>query len=137
MTSVNQKITVKVNGESTEYFMSFGLLNEIMRSVGDPDTIGQIIVNYDLRDNILGAVLSKRSKSGKIENKVGIEDVEIDPADVNRLLTWVTEHVVSFFIESMTQMKGVMEKHQGQMSSLMSSLAGQGSSASSTPSAGA
>ena len=127
---------VKVNGEDREIFMSFGLLNELTTIVGDPGAVAAITMNPEMRNKVLASALAKRKPSGKIEEKVDIDDVEITIKDVESLLDWVAGHVMSFFVRSLRKVAAVNEKYEAPLKDLVSSLGGSRGSASATPSSG-
>lgn len=127
---MSDTITIKQNDEDRELFMSFGLLNELTRIIGDPGRVPQVALEPDLRDEFLTALFAKRKKSGKIEEAADIDDLDVSYEDVEKALTWAQEHVMSFFVRSFRQIKAVTEKHEAEVTSLTSSLAGSKSSAS-------
>lgn len=125
---MSDTITIKQNDEDRELFMSFGLLNELTRIIGDPSRVTQVALDPALRDEFLTALFAKRKKSGKIEEAADIEDLDISYEDVEKALTWAQEHVMSFFVRSFRQIKAVTEKHEAEVTSLTSSLGGSKSS---------
>jgi len=126
-------ITITVNEESRDIFMSFGLLNELTKLVGDPNQTASIMIDVDLRTEVLSLVLAKRKKSGKIEEAVDMDDIDISIDDVERVLHWTQEHVISFFVRSLKQVMAVTKNHQTEISNLASSMDGLKDSASKTP----
>lgn len=97
------RLSVTVNGEKRELFMSFGLLNELCRGVGNVQSAVQIPVNSELRDYVLLAVLSERDEHGEIaEGKaINLRKLEISIEEAEALLGWVSDHVCDFFLRTM------------------------------------
>jgi hypothetical protein len=127
---------ISVNGEDRSIFMSFGLLNDLTSIVGDPGAIASLTLNPDMRNGVLKSALAKRKKSGKIEEEVDIDDLDVSIKDVEALLDWVSGHVMSFFVRSLRKVAAVNEKYEAPLRDLVSSLGGSKSSASVTPSSG-
>ena len=126
-------LTIIINNEERELFMSFGLLNELTIIVGDPSRVGSITLEPDLREKFLTALYAKRKKSGKIEDTVEYDDLEIALEDVDKSLTWAQEHVLSFFVRSFRNIQMVTDKYSAEITSLTSSLDGSKNSASKKP----
>ena len=123
MADLDPRINVTVDGEDREIFMSFGLLNELTSWLGSPEALPAIFVKAEMRSEMLSRLLAERKKSGKLITPVAdIDDVEIELADVQRLLQWATEHVLSFFLQSLTVLKGVLERDEEKMTGLGSML---------------
>lgn len=130
---MSETITVNLNGEDREIFMSFGLLNELTKIVADPSRLGAINLDPELREEFLISLLSKRKKSGKIEEVVDFDDMEISIEDIEKVISWAQEHVMSFFVRSFRNIQQVTGKYQEEVTSLTSSLAGSKSSPSKKP----
>jgi hypothetical protein len=124
---------VKVNGEDREIFMSFGLLNELTTVVGDPGAIASITLNPEMRNKVLESALAKRKPSGKIEEPVDMDDLDISIDEAEKLLDWVSGHVMSFFVRSLRKVAAVNEKYEAPLRDLVSSLGGLKNSPSATP----
>lgn len=128
-----ETFTLKVNGEDREVFMSFGLLNELTTIVGDPGAIASLTLNPEMRNKVLAAALAKRKKSGKVEETIDIDDVDITITDMENVLDWVSGHVMSFFVRSLRKVAAVNEKYEAPLKDLVSSLVGSKTSASANP----
>lgn len=120
-----EKLEIKQDGQTRELFMSFGLLNVLTGIVGDPDRVVAIPLNRELRETVLREVLTERSKSGKPTGGTPeIDDLEISVADVEKILAWVAEHVLGFFMRALKQVSAVTEKHRPEVEGLLSSFGG-------------
>jgi hypothetical protein len=130
---MTDKLSIKISGEERELFMSYGLLNELAKIVGSPEAAPQIAINEYLREEVLKATLAERKPSGKVTKPVAdIDDIDISIADVEALLDWATENVLSFFVRSLKKVVGHAEANKDAFEALKSSLAGLESSASAT-----
>lgn len=124
-------LTITVDEVEREFFMSFGLLDALTRTIGDPANIGAVHSEPNLREDVLKALLAERKKSGKVITASNdVDDYDISIADIEKLLDWAVEHVMSFFVRSLQKVVNVTERHKGQMEALASSLAGSNASAS-------
>lgn len=116
---LNDHFTMRVGENSRDIKMTFGLLNELVRTVGDIEAVAEISFNTDLRDEVLSQVFSERNKDGRIEEKVTLFNLDVDPDEVVGLLEWVGSHVTDFLLKQMVRTKSLMEKHQPAMMALM------------------
>lgn len=124
MSTISDKLTIKINDEERELFMSFGLLNELTKIVVDPSRVGAVNLDPELRESFLTALFAKRKKSGKVEEDIDYDDIDISVEDVESALSWAQEHVLSFFVRSFRNIQTVTEKYSEEVTSLTSSLAG-------------
>lgn len=121
---MERTLTLEINGKSRDLFMSFGLLNELAVLLGDVDRLVELPINHDLRTTILKSVLSERSKAGKITAEADLSEIDMDPHDIPKVLTWVSEWVVDFFIRSGEAVKSVFVANTERVKSLTSSPTG-------------
>ena len=117
---MNPTYTVTIGGTETELKMSYGLLNEVARVVGDIEAIPQIAYDIELRTALLTAVLSKRDKKGKITEEADLFNLDMDGEEVIDLLNWVGEHVLDFFIKSLTRAKKLLGERKADLEGLTS-----------------
>src|SRR4051812_46735505 len=95
------KLTIKIGDSDRELFMSFGLLNALSQIVGDPSKVSMISLDPDTRSKVLTATLAKRKASGKvIEDIPDIDDIDASIIDIEKVLEWVSGHVMAFFVRS-------------------------------------
>lgn len=132
-TKLSDHFEVKINDENREIFMSFALLNRLMFLIGDPDNIGLVSVNTDLREAIMHELLQKRSKSGKITEAVEVEDCYITLDDAQSLLDWATEHCMVFTLRALEKSIQLQERNKDKLSALATSLVGRLNSQLKTP----
>lgn len=121
MTKLNPVFgVITLDNKELEIFMSFGLLDELCRIVGEIDSVPFIGVSHEMRRQVLAAVFAERTKSGKIIKSVDWEDLELDPDTVIRLLAWVAEHVLNFFMLQLNTLKELTSKNEDQLKALQS-----------------
>lgn len=128
--------SINVDGEEREIFMSFGLLDTLCRIIGDPSNVAQVHVNFELREQVLKETLAERKKSGKLVKHVDVDELDISIEDVEDLISWASEHVLVFFIRSLSKVAEMTRKTEGPIKDLVSSFPGLSDSALSKESSG-
>ncbi len=115
-------ITVTVNGEKKEIFMSFALLNRLSYLIGGPDQIPVAVQDPDLREALLKEMLTERSKSGKILHAEGtlanMEDLDVSMEDIHNLLDFCSEHVLDFTLAGLEKSKALQFRNQARLLNL-------------------
>lgn len=116
----NPRLTVTVNGEPRELFMSFGLLNELCRGIGDVRSAVQIPLNSELRDYTLLAVLSERNERGEVEDgkAINLRTLNMSIEDAESLLGWVSEHCCDFFLRTMERVVSTQKNQKVRIDAL-------------------
>lgn len=116
---MDDTIDVKLGAETREVKMSFGLLNEISRKVGDMDAIPEMALNADLRDEVLISLLSKRDSRGRITEEISFFELDATPEQISVLIEWAGAHVADFFLTSLEKTKNLIEQREGRIKALM------------------
>lgn len=134
---MNDKLSINYNGVEHELFMSYGLLNELAKLVGSPEVAPSISIDEHLREAVLSTCLAERKRSGKLIKSVeDIDDLDISVSDIEAILDWATEHVLSFFVRSLAKMVSRVEANKDVLEGLKSSMDGLQASHSGNPSSG-
>lgn len=115
----DDKITVTVNDQEVEVFMSGGLIRTLVPYYMNSTTTTEIFSEVLLQNDIIVECVRPRNKSGQVRKNYTIEDFEITPEDSNKLVAWVTEHVLYFFIDSMTSVQDFSQRNKPQIQTLM------------------
>lgn len=123
---MSDKLSIIVNGEEREIFMSFGLLNHLCNVVGTIENVPLISIDVELRNTILPLTLAERTKSGKLINKElpEVDDFEITVEDGEKLLEWVTDHAGNFFIKALETARRLESNNKDRLQGLMQSSDG-------------
>ena len=116
--------TIKVNGKEQDVKMTFGLLNNLCRKVGDIDGAATIMMDQVLREGVLVELLSPRDRTGKITEEIDLNTLEIDMDAVVELLDWAQEHVLDFFLKGLERAKALQDRNLTRIRALMPSSAG-------------
>lgn len=134
--AASDKLTITVNGQQREVFMSFALLSSMVRVVGSVDDLGQAILDPSVRDALVVVALAPRDGEKKLED-YSVADFNLSVQDGDRLVDWIMEHVLDFFMKRIEMAKNLSESETGKkLESLMSSIAGSLASRSKKPSSG-
>lgn len=113
-------IDVTVNGEIRELKMTYGLVNELARVIGDIDAIPMIGIEADLRDEVMKVLLAKRDSRGNVKETPDLFNLDIEIDQVQELLSWVGEHVLDFFLISLERGKELGKKNEDRLKALTS-----------------
>lgn len=122
MSELEYRLEIVQDGQAREIFMSFGLLDEITRLMGDPATAASVYFNPELREEVLLTALHERSKTGKVvKESLPLDELDIPIDHMETLLAWEVEHSIAFFARSMERVvksKQTLEKLTQDASSL-------------------
>ena len=118
---------ITVNGDEHEIKMTFGLLNNLCRKVGDIEAAVVIALDTNLRDAILIELLSKRDSKGKILEPIDLDTLEADPDSIIDLIDWAGTHVLDFFLKGLERTKKLQEANTGRIKALIPSSTGSAS----------
>lgn len=127
-------LTIEVNGE--EIKMSYGLEMDLRRMLPDPmATLTLIQQDPTTQDYLVRRVLTpKKGQVSSMDELISDEDLEISSEDVERILSWVAEHSLYFFVKRALEMARLAGTYKLDRQKPFS--AGSEDSASTTQSAG-
>lgn len=125
-----------VGDKSIEVFMSYGLLDELARLVGDIEVVPQVMVLDELREPFLVALLSERDENGKITEKFNFFKSRVRPEDVTKLYEWAAGHLMDFFLQQLETAGRLGQNVKPRLEALMSSANGSQASVPVMPSVG-
>ncbi len=108
-------LTITVDGQPRDIFMSFGLLHELLRAVGDISGASVIAIDPEIREKVMLVTLSERDEEGRVSKPFPFYRAKITPADMQRLFQWVAEHVLDFFLTAMEKAVEVHQPHEGRL----------------------
>jgi hypothetical protein len=117
-----------LNGDRQEVVMTFGLLNLLSGMVRDVSAVPFIMLDPDLRHQLMIALLSPRDAQGKITDEYNeyLNPVSLEQAQA--LLVWVSEHLTDFFLKAVRQYRRILEtvEQETPASGSVSTTAGSG-----------
>lgn len=112
-------LTVTVNGSSQEIFMSGGLVRRLTSIAGALMDVGEIFGRPDLQGVLIVEALRPRTKRGQEDGDYTIEDFDMNIEDTDRLVAWMVEHILYFFIKNTLASKKLEEAHRPAMEHLL------------------
>lgn len=117
-------IDLTIDGKTREVFMSYTLLNQLVKIVGDFSKIGNIIVDHDIRDQFLTVMIQERDERGRVseENFISLDNAGLSVEDANVALKFGTEHVADFFVEQLRSQMETGQKHSELMEQIATGL---------------
>lgn len=119
---------------SQTLFMSYGLLNELVRLAGDPTRASTIDIDPDLAQTVLFTVLLPRDPTGR--STVGSGETYVPPGvtvnEAYKIFDWVREHLLDFFAKRLQASLQSIEGRKEQLAQIGSSLDGLKASVSKT-----
>lgn len=117
-------IDLTIDGKTREVLMSYTLLNQLVKIVGDFSKIGNIIVDHDIRDQFLTVMIQERDERGRVseENFISLDNAGLSVEDANAALKFGTEHVADFFVEQLRSQMETGQKHSELMEQIATAL---------------
>lgn len=110
--------TYTIESSGQELRMSYGMFNDIMRLIGNPqDASSLLITDSGTRDLVIRRLFTDNKKAlDKIDEDL-IDSFEIDilPSEIDGIVGWVADHCAHFLISMGNQMTTVAEKYQEQL----------------------
>lgn len=128
---MSERITIEYAGKPRDLFMTFGLLHELTSLVGSPDNAGAVGIDFELREAVMARVFGERKIE---EGEAGVATVRFVPADVTdlpisiddaiRVLDWVSENVLDFFLKQLKTGGDLVLRNKDRLEALTSSFPG-------------
>ncbi|WOF44363.1 hypothetical protein KNJ79_05370 [Sphingopyxis indica] len=133
------KIEITIGEEKREIKWTYGLSNDIQRLVPDfGAAVNDIVSDPGIRDYIIRRALTDKKGIVREESElISFEAIDdIDPEEVLRLLEWVSEHLLYFFVTSAAVTSRQAKEYSSELGRLSPSSTGSADSPSTTPPAG-
>lgn len=111
-------IQITINGKAKDLKMTFGLLNEMARTIEDVDNVPLLAIDADLREKALIALLSERDERGRITEEFNLFTIDASPEEILDLLDWAGAHVTDFFLKSLEKAKVLMDGNMDRIKAL-------------------
>lgn len=130
-TKPSDYLTITVNKEPVELFMSGGLVRRLAPYVGALEQFSLIYSDVFIQTDLIVEALRPKSKRGEDIGRYTIDDFDISQEDTNKLVSWIVEHVLHFFADSVASAQILAENSKGVVETLQRLVQSQtGSSAS-------
>lgn len=122
-----RRLTVEVDGQKIELFMSFGLLDKVIKKFNtDGVSVETAMMDDESRLSLVEFMFEKRGKYGWQDeaNKFDADTSEITSAQVAEIFKFVLENVTDFFVKSGDLAVEVLTKYKDKLASLEPSATG-------------
>lgn len=117
--TVSDKLVIKQNGADRTLFMSFGLLNELVKNAGSVEAVALFAVDPETSRIIRSAILAERKGGGKIVQPVDDPDeIDVSVEDTERMLKWAVDHTLGFYVRQMTMVAKATDAVKDQLTPL-------------------
>lgn len=123
----NDIFQITYNDTEREIKMSFGLLNNLCRKVGDIEAASIIALDTNLRDAVLIELLSTRDAKGKIIEPIDLDTLDVEPDAIIDLIDWAGSHVLDFFLKGLERTKKLQESNTTRVKALIPTSPGSAS----------
>lgn len=112
--------TISFPEDDIEIKMSYGLLSEILKIIGDGENAIEVLLgDSNIRDFIVRRIFTdSKVPVLKEEDLISPYDIELDPLKLDELVAWVADHVTHFTISTAQKTQVVVEKYQDKVASL-------------------
>lgn len=116
----NPTYTVVSSGK--ELRMSYGMFNDIMRLIGNPQDASQLLMTDSMtRDLVIRRLYTETPKSiEKTEDLIDSFEIDILPSEIDGIVAWVADHTAHFLVSTGQAMTTVMEKYKEQVDEITS-----------------
>lgn len=115
-----------VNGEARDIEMSFGLFQEIMKVVPQPENVASLLISdFYLREYVIRRMLTGRKRVKEDSDMVDLIELDLDSEDVDGLVLWVTDHILYFFTTTAEKSLSLGKKYADRMEKVTLSLPSQ------------
>jgi hypothetical protein len=107
---LSDRLTITVNDQPTEIFMSGGLIRRLAAYTTFEDVAG-IYGDYQVQEILIIEALSPRSQRGVPLEELNIDKFNISMTEAEKLIEWIVEHITDFFINSVEQALKFQERN--------------------------
>jgi len=109
--------------DGRQIFMSYGMLNALSQRVGGPDQISLVYLDMELQMDLLCTLMGTYDKDAKKFTPASTA-TDISLSDAERMTHWLVEHLIDFFVRTLTQAKAMEEKYQPKLAPFKSTSTG-------------
>ena len=102
-------IELRIGEGTKEFFMSAALVRTLVSVVGTGEQFAEMLTSPDLQSQLMAFVLCPRDEKGRAQEDFYLDGVKISTSEGKRLLKWIEDHVLYFFIDSAETAKQSME----------------------------
>jgi hypothetical protein len=130
---LDDRLTVTIDGEDKEIFMSFGLLSELANITQSAEGVAEMDLNPNVAMLVIDTCLAPRNARGKITDK-DFTAPQMDADTAEKILKFAGEHTLGFFIKGLKRGIDRLESRRSELQAVGRSLNSTPSSPSETAS---
>jgi len=125
MEKPNDRLSIMVNDKPAELFMSAGLIRRLVtRTMASGEDVHGLYFNVPLQSELMLEALRPRAGHGEPKSECSLDDFIMTIEDGERVTTWVTEHILYFFVKSATRLQKDLTAPEALLQKLMGSPTG-------------
>jgi len=121
-------INIAMPGETemvpTELFMSAGLVRRLAQISQQFPDLSQLYVDLVAQDILMTETLRPRTPRGQPVLDYELTEFKFSTEDGQKLMNWITEHVLYFFTETVRHLMVIGTDQSGTLMKLMDSMSG-------------
>lgn len=106
--------------EDIELTMSYGMLSEILKIIGDQENAVMLLMSDDnVRDYVICRLFTPTKEPiTEIKDLINPYEIDLDPLKIDEVVAWVADHITHFTISTARRTQAVVQKYEGQAASL-------------------
>lgn len=109
--------TYKIPSNERELRMSYGMFNDIMRLIGNPQDATQLLITDSVtRDLVIRRLFTENNKSiDKVEDLIDSFEIDILPTEIDGICGWVADHCAHFLLSTGKAMLNLETKYKDEL----------------------
>lgn len=121
MASPNHTFVTKTGAS---LFMSYGLLNRLTLLIGGPEQLESVYLDPDLQMTVLCNLLGHYDAEKQTFTPAQPDALPLSIEEIPALLGWISEHVLDFFVQSLTTAQELESRFKPRLEAFKSSQTG-------------
>lgn len=120
---LSNDLSIVVNEAPRSIRMTFNLLNRLTFIIGNVENIQEAMSAPSVRESLMCEALAVREEGGKRIVPANLDDIDLSPEDAGRLLNFIGDHVMDFFLLTLEQTNQRMSSSKDRMVQIRSTSA--------------
>lgn len=121
MASPNHTFVTKTGAS---LFMSYGLLNRLTLLIGGPEQLEAVYLDSELQMAVLCNLLGHYDAEKQTFTPAQPDTLPLSVEEIPALLGWISEHVLDFFVQSLTTAQELEQRFKPRLEAFKSSQTG-------------
>lgn len=105
-------------------FMSYGLLNRLTLLIGGPEQLESVYLDPDLQMTVLCNLMGVYDAEKQTFTPAQPDVLPLSVEEIPALLGWISEHVLDFFVQSLTTAQELEQRFKPRLEAFKSSQTG-------------